>query len=68
MKNFVMQYCNNIPNAVTEFDEKKHTGTIRFLNNNGDLTGTVIFYIIDSGLAFDRYSFSKSFHIYLSNA
>ena len=58
MKNFVMQYCNSIPNAVTEYDEKKHIGSIRFLNNNGNLTGTVIFYIIDSGLAFDRYSFS----------
>ena len=59
MKNFVMQYCNSIPNAVTEYDEKKHIGSIRFLNNNGNLTGTVIFYIIDSGLAFDRYSFSS---------
>ena len=54
-----MQYCNSIPNAVTEYDEKKHIGSIRFLNNNGNLTGTVIFYIIDSGLAFDRYSFSS---------
>ena len=55
-----MQFCKNIPNAIAEFDDKKHVGAVRFVDSNGKIFGSTIMYLIDSGLLFDKFAFSTS--------
>ena len=66
MRNIIMQYCSSVPNAVTEFDEKTHTGTVRVLNSDGKCSGTVQLFMIDSGLAFDTFVFNSGDDVILS--
>ena len=60
MKNLVMQFCSNIPNSVTEFDDKNHRGTVKFIDGNGKQNGSILFYLIDTGFVFDKFAFSAN--------
>ena len=68
MKNLVMQFCSNIPNSVTEFDEKNHLGTVKFIDGNGKQNGSILFYVIDTGFVFDKFAFSANKDFNLASA